>query len=621
MSGEEVTKGKVPAGIGSKQRRRRKGVGKKSSSSGCNICPGDLVCTERGLKRSKNSTELALLLGLFIVCTYLFGFFQLSQSMPALSSKIKHYRMGGNLNVAMMEMESESEDEEFAETEDPDASGDDAEEEAEETERKKAPTRNNKQSIARKAEAKGKKLNGVTTPIPVGIWPVSVRDEEQETMIHVGDLKTVMKVPKFWSPPVHDNKPFSRDRAMQIGTCAVPDPATGSSVRGEDCPLDERTIYIGIASYRDYQCRETLESAFRRAKNPRRIRVGVVDQILVGTDVRCDEPAKPCEEDPEQALCKYKDQVDVYTMDAPLSVGPVFARHLGYRLYRGEYYATQSDAHVSFTFNWDADIIQQLEATHNEMSVLSTYLTDVQGSIDKNGNSLRNTRPIMCNTYYEGGVQGMHLRHGSQPERQPSIHGTPQLQPWWAAGYSFSRGHFIVNVPYDYLQSMIFQGEEMSIGIRGFTVGYDFYAPERSVCFHHYAVGRNASKRDKVKHFWENGNKYAGTGKPAMKRLLGIVHMNPEVKPSEWDHTDVERYGLGAVRTPEQFYKTFGIDVVKKRTQGHLCSFVMEGAKMHKMFSPNLRSDGMGIDYSKIDYQFKDPFPEQSKNRDERQSF
>jgi [Skp1-protein]-hydroxyproline N-acetylglucosaminyltransferase len=48
------------------------------------------------------------------------------------------------------------------------------------------------------------------------------------------------------------------------------------------------------------------------------------------------------------------------------------------------------------------------------------------------------------------------------------------------------------------------------IGIRGFTVGYDFYAPERSVCFHHYATGKNAAKRNKVKKFWENGDKYAG---------------------------------------------------------------------------------------------------------------
>ena len=109
-----------------------------------------------------------------------------------------------------------------------------------------------------------------------------------------------------------------------------------------------------------------------------------------------------------------------------------------------------------------------MEATHNEMAVLTTYLTDVQGSIDpKTGASLRRTRPIMCNTYYEGGVQGMHLRHGSQPERMPSIHGSPQLQPWWAAGYSFSRGHFVVNVPYDQYQPMIFQGASIVFCLLG----------------------------------------------------------------------------------------------------------------------------------------------------------
>jgi len=50
----------------------------------------------------------------------------------------------------------------------------------------------------------------------------------------------------------------------------------------------------------------------------------------------------------------------------------------------------------------------------------------------------------------------------------------------------------------------------MSIGIRGWTIGYDYYAPERSVCFHHYAVGKNAKARNNVKHFWENGNMYKG---------------------------------------------------------------------------------------------------------------
>ena len=234
----------------------------------------------------------------------------------------------------------------------------------------------------------------------------------------------------------------------------------------------------------------------------------MVDQVADG-DYHCDVPVQSCEDDPSQALCTYADQVDVFQMDAVLSVGPVFARHLGHRLYRGEYYAMQCDAHVTFTQDWDIDVIEQQEATGDEMAVLSTYLTDVVDSIDKTtGKSLRHTRPIMCNTQYEGGPQGKYLRHLSQPEGYATIEGQSQLQPYWAAGFSFSRGHFVVNVPYDQYQPMIFQGEEMSVAIRGFTIGYDFFAPERSVCFHHYA-SKNPN-RNKVSHFWENANKYQG---------------------------------------------------------------------------------------------------------------
>ncbi|KAL7554925.1 hypothetical protein ACHAWF_018490 [Thalassiosira exigua] len=451
--------------------------------------------------------------------------------------------------------------------------------------------------------------------VPVGIWPVSIRDEDGkfEDIKHPGfeDGHVSMSVPSFWaSDPVaiHENKLMSRERALSIGTCIAPDPRTGSNNRGDACPLHERTIFVMIASYRDWQCRDTLDSIFSAATHPERVRVAVVDQIVVGEDGSCDVPHAPCAEDPDQPMCLHKDQIDVYQMEAELAVGPVFARHIGYRLYRGEYYAMQSDAHVTFTRGWDVDIIDEIVATGDEMAVLSTYLTDIVGSIDpKTGLSLRKTRPIMCNTEYEGGAQGKHLRHLSQPEMMPDIHGMPQLQPYWAAGYSFARGHFIATVPYDLYQPMIFQGEEMSIGLRGFTIGYDFFAPEKSVCFHTYAKGRNDVARNKVPHFWEHSEQYKGTGIDAMKRLLGIVNMNPEVDRSEWNHAEEARYGIGGVRKTSKFYELYGIDVKKKTTERHLCRFVRN--QMHDMFMKHLREDGMGIDYSKIDFKWKDPRP------------
>lgn len=65
-------------------------------------------------------------------------------------------------------------------------------------------------------------------------------------------------------------------------------------------------------------------------------------------------------------------------------------------------------------------------------------------------------------------------------------------------------------------------------------------------------------------------------------------------------------YGPGTERTLSKFFDTFGIDVVHKKVQHHLCRFVQSG-NMHRQFLQFLRPDGMGIDYSKIDYKFVDP--------------
>ncbi len=54
----------------------------------------------------------------------------------------------------------------------------------------------------------------------------------------------------------------------------------------------------------------------------------------------------------------------------------------------------------------------------------------------------------------------------SQPERIPPRDlAMPQLEPYWAAGFSFSRGHFVVNVPYDLYQPMIFVSNGTNISV------------------------------------------------------------------------------------------------------------------------------------------------------------
>lgn len=65
----------------------------------------------------------------------------------------------------------------------------------------------------------------------------------------------------------------------------------------------------------------------------------------------------------------------------------------------------------------------------------------------------------MCVSDFEGKGASKHLRHGQQPEGRPGIKGQPTLHPFWAAGFSFARGHFVIQVPYDQFLPMVFQGE------------------------------------------------------------------------------------------------------------------------------------------------------------------
>ena len=178
-------------------------------------------------------------------------------------------------------------------------------------------------------------------------WPPVLPDgtipaEDGEDVMPITDLK----VPKFWTPP--EGSDLNK---------------VGSKVNGQE------TIFLMIASYRDFQCRETITSAFSRADHPERLFIGAVDQTVPG-DIGCLDIEVPCSVDDSQPICKYRDQISIYHMDAHYATGPVTARHVGDRMYRGEYFVMQMDAHCYFVRHWDTQIINQWRSTHNEMAVL-----------------------------------------------------------------------------------------------------------------------------------------------------------------------------------------------------------------------------------------------------------
>lgn len=371
------------------------------------------------------------------------------------------------------------------------------------------------------------------------------------------------------------------------------DPRTGLMVPVffEGGIRSDESIFVMVASYRDFQCRDTVESALGRAAKPERLRIAVVEQNRPG-DRPCTEPRMDCAQSPGQPLCAHGTQVSTYKMHADEASGPVYARHVGYRMYRGEAYAMQVDAHCVFVRDWDVRLLSQWRATGNDMAVLSTYLTDIEGSIDATGRSLRKTRPIMCNSDFEGQGATRYLRHQSQPEAVPAVDSEPMLQPFWAAGFSFARGHFVRDVPYDCCLPDVFMGEEISMGVRGWTHGYDYYAPQSSVVFHEYA--QHSQRRRQVPKFWE-ARRRRGDATRSLRRLTALIGMAPGVE--DYDATEEARYGLGRKRPVEMFYETFLVDVKAKYAQP-LCRFVESGV-MHAEFHGKAVTP-TGVDYGKL---------------------
>ena len=169
-----------------------------------------------------------------------------------------------------------------------------------------------------------------------GIFMVNIEKMQQSMERHPQLPRNgKMRVPKFWKPVAYGEKGIrgflgdngrrliTPEEARQIGSF---DPVTGLE-----------TIYISVASYRDPECQMTVEDMFLRAAHPERMRVAVIDQRTENDDVpQCAVPEKPCSEDPAQTLCRFHHLLDRFEVPAHLSVGPVFARHLANRMYRGK---------------------------------------------------------------------------------------------------------------------------------------------------------------------------------------------------------------------------------------------------------------------------------------------
>jgi len=455
-------------------------------------------------------------------------------------------------------------------------------------------------------------------------FPCSINGKNTfETIPHPVKQNMTLKVPKFWD--VLSSNRLNLASVLDSGGALTKQQASlfGSIARGLT-GSDAKTIYVGLVNYQNSNCRRLVNDMIERAKFPDRLRFGIVDQIRQDSESCDPNKIAACstaegEKSTPPISCKYKDHIDAFIIEPDLEMGTVFTRHFIARMYRGEHFALSMDAHTTIVKDWDVELIGQWESIQNEMAIITTRplkqqqptvvmtgerhralsSTNGGGFGDNGGNTAFNTDPRMelCEADFVGDSQQtgsstkMLTLVDEQPEGAPSIHKMPQLQPYWTPDFSFSRGHFLLKVKPDPYLPMVFMGEDVSVSIRAFTHGYDFYAPIRPVAFYDSQdeTANDPSSR-RGRYYLDKLEKEKATGKASQARLYGIVKLIPQTRTDAWSHTEEIRYGLGTSRDTSKFFATFGIHAQERVIEKHLCTFVSSGA-MHKMFHQHLRPD------------------------------
>ena len=291
------------------------------------------------------------------------------------------------------------------------------------------------------------------------------------------------------------------------------------------------TIFVSVASYRDVECHATIQDLFQQAAAPHNIYVGVTEQNKTLAE-GCVDSESP-----------WKKQIRKKYLHYTEAKGPTLARYWCSTLYRGETYFLQIDSHMRFEKNWDAQLIRMMTNLKKsyEKPVITHYPLSVEDIAARDLHV-----PVICKAKFntqeiptlEATVKPIHSN-----EFYPS--------PFVAGGFLFAEGRVITEVPYDPNLPFLFEGEEILYAARLYTHGYDFFAPDQNIMYHHYI-------REDSPKFWKDNPGYhhdqVGTLQK-VRYLLGISNTLPPKKLMQDFH-----YSLGTKRTLAQYAAYAGVD-------------------------------------------------------------
>lgn len=220
------------------------------------------------------------------------------------------------------------------------------------------------------------------------------------------------------------------------------------------------------------------------------------------------------------------------------------------KLWQGEQWYMQVDSHCRFVEGWDERLIALMDETGSALPILTTYGTAFVPGEDEvlSGDPLM----IAFTNFAKDGI----------PELKPEVlpdwrkRTSPMRGRFLAAGFLFTVGSFVEQVPYD--PELYFYGEEASMSVRAFTSGYDLFHPCETIVWHDYIRAdaarhwHNHTRLNKVERDWSELDTFS---RRKVRRLL--------------TGRPVSGYGMGSVRTIGDFESYAGVDFKVRKLQDY----------------------------------------------------
>lgn len=297
--------------------------------------------------------------------------------------------------------------------------------------------------------------------------------------------------------------------------------------------MSNRKIFVQIASYRDPELLPTIRDCIAKAARPDMLTFGICWQ-----------------RDEKESLAEFAKDPRFSVIDIPWheSKGLCWARSLIQPLWNDEQYTLQLDSHHRFLQNWDEELIEMMKLTESPKPIVGSYA----GMYRPSDNKLLNIDPYRM-------VPDKFTESGTILFRPHSIPNWENLKKPVRA--RFVSGHFFFTIgqhckEYKYDPNIYFAGDEISLSIRSFTLGYDLFHPHKTVIWHEY------TREGRTKHWSDHDQKLKEEKKTDLtwweRDLLSkrrLRHMLQE----ENNNIDLGIYGLGSVRTHREYELYAGI--------------------------------------------------------------